>query len=130
MGSQRFGWTQREEADEGQSAALFHFSSLAHSHRLPPAIRSALVCSDSVLRPCQLKTRSSLFSAVSSFVVAQHPYQTPEIIELPIQQGHKSYLEWIKSSTKGQGREKDEDEGESWSKEESMRECTQSDCGC
>ena len=45
--------------------------------------------------------------------MANHPYQTPEIIELPIQQGHKSYLEWIKTSTKGEKkRRRGQEEGE------------------
>ena len=47
-----------------------------------------------------LKTRSELFGEVAQFVKANHPYQVPEIIELPIQQGYKDYLQWIKENTK------------------------------
>lgn len=47
-----------------------------------------------------LKTRSSLFEQVSSFIKLNHPYQVPEIIQLPIQQGSKDYLQWINENTK------------------------------
>jgi len=46
-----------------------------------------------------LKTRASLFQRVKQFVTENHPYQTPEIIELPIQQGHQPYLDWIRDNT-------------------------------
>jgi periplasmic divalent cation tolerance protein len=49
-----------------------------------------------------LKTRASLFPAVRDFVRENHPYQTPEIIELPIQQAHQPYLDWIRDNTVGQ----------------------------
>ena len=97
-------WAWRQETAGGLGGAALFTSLLSLILAVSPSvIRSALgVCSHLACRHFQLKTRSSLFSAVSTFVVANHPYQTPEIIELPIQQGHKSYLEWIKSSTKGE----------------------------
>jgi uncharacterized protein involved in tolerance to divalent cations len=52
-----------------------------------------------------LKTRSALFGEVCSCVRAEHPYEVPECIELPIQQGHKAYLEWIGGNTKELGGE-------------------------
>lgn len=47
-----------------------------------------------------LKTRSSLFPLVADFVKQNHPYETPEIVQLPIEQGNKAYLDWISTSTK------------------------------
>ena len=37
----------------------------------------------------------SIFEAV----VGLHPYETPEVIALPIVEGSARYLEWISSST-------------------------------
>lgn len=47
-----------------------------------------------------LKTRSSLFPLVADYVKQNHPYETPEIVQLPIEQGNKPYLDWISVSTK------------------------------
>lgn len=47
-----------------------------------------------------IKTQSCLFSAVESEIIALHPYDTPEIIAIDIQQGNKHYLNWIKGSLK------------------------------
>jgi periplasmic divalent cation tolerance protein len=30
-----------------------------------------------------------------------HPYDVPEVIELPIERGHAPYLEWIDASVGG-----------------------------
>lgn len=45
-----------------------------------------------------LKSKKSLFKKVESLVKSLHSYQTPEIIALPLTDGSKSYLDWIKSS--------------------------------
>lgn len=47
-----------------------------------------------------IKTRSSLFSRLSDFIKANHPYETPEIIQLPITRGLSSYLNWIHEMTR------------------------------
>jgi len=47
-----------------------------------------------------MKTRQSLFNDVAKFVKENHPYDVPEVIELPIEQGHKEYIDWIGESTK------------------------------
>lgn len=46
-----------------------------------------------------LKTRAELASAVIDAVVAHHPYETPEVITLPIAGGASGYLAWIDSVT-------------------------------
>lgn len=50
-----------------------------------------------------VKTRSGLFPEVCAVVRAHHPYQVPECIELPIQQGSKEYLAWIGENAKDIG---------------------------
>ena len=47
-----------------------------------------------------LKTRKSLFKKIEKAVKALHSYEVPEIIALPIIEGHKPYLKWVNESTK------------------------------
>ncbi len=42
-----------------------------------------------------LKTRYSVFQALTAVVKAQHSYSVPEIIALPVIAGQKDYLAWI-----------------------------------
>ncbi|KAI9122658.1 hypothetical protein K1719_006498 [Acacia pycnantha] len=48
-----------------------------------------------------IKTRQSLLEALTEHVKANHEYETPEVISLPITGGNLKYLEWIKDSTRG-----------------------------
>ncbi|GMH00237.1 hypothetical protein Nepgr_002076 [Nepenthes gracilis] len=47
-----------------------------------------------------IKTRESLLGALTEHVIANHEYETPEVIALPITGGSIPYLEWIKDSTR------------------------------
>ncbi|KAH6779060.1 Nitrogen regulatory PII-like [Perilla frutescens var. hirtella] len=47
-----------------------------------------------------IKTRESLLEALTEHVKANHEYEVPEVISLPITGGNLQYLEWIKKSTK------------------------------
>ncbi|BAS82682.1 Os03g0186950, partial [Oryza sativa Japonica Group] len=47
-----------------------------------------------------IKTRESLLDALTEHVKANHEYDVPEVIALPITGGNTKYLEWIKNSTK------------------------------
>ncbi len=46
-----------------------------------------------------IKTRAEHYLPVQQLVLANHPYELPEIIALPISQGLPAYLQWIESST-------------------------------
>ncbi|MDT7042033.1 divalent-cation tolerance protein CutA [Candidatus Nitronereus thalassa] len=46
-----------------------------------------------------LKTRMPLFNTLKKAITAQHSYDVPEIIALPIVQGSESYLSWIQDMT-------------------------------
>jgi periplasmic divalent cation tolerance protein len=46
-----------------------------------------------------LKTRSDLFERLRLEISSNHPYEVPEIIALPILEGHRPYLDWIKQVT-------------------------------
>jgi len=45
-----------------------------------------------------IKTRAERLPELRAAVVALHPYEVPEIVALPIQDGHAPYLEWIDQS--------------------------------
>jgi periplasmic divalent cation tolerance protein len=45
-----------------------------------------------------IKTTASRFEAMRDRVVELHPYDVPEVIALPITDGHAPYLEWVRSS--------------------------------
>ncbi|KAK3150698.1 hypothetical protein QOZ80_3AG0236530 [Eleusine coracana subsp. coracana] len=47
-----------------------------------------------------IKTRESLLNALTEHIKANHEYDVPEVISLPITGGNTKYLEWIKNSTR------------------------------
>lgn len=46
-----------------------------------------------------IKTRSAHYPALQAFIVAHHPYETPEIVQLPIMAGSAAYLAWVDAGT-------------------------------
>jgi periplasmic divalent cation tolerance protein len=46
-----------------------------------------------------LKTRSELTHRVIDTIVERHPYETPEVLAVPIVAGHADYLDWIDDVT-------------------------------
>lgn len=49
-----------------------------------------------------IKTSRELFEELHSAVERIHPYETPELIALPIADGAERYLEWLSGSLKSQ----------------------------
>ncbi|KAL3825248.1 hypothetical protein ACJIZ3_021277 [Penstemon smallii] len=47
-----------------------------------------------------IKTRESHLEALTQHVKANHEYEVPEVIALPILGGNLQYMEWIKNSTR------------------------------
>ena len=45
-----------------------------------------------------MKTTAARFEALREAVVELHPYDVPEVVELPIERGHAPYLDWIDAS--------------------------------
>jgi periplasmic divalent cation tolerance protein len=50
-----------------------------------------------------IKTRADRFAALREALVSLHPYEVPEVIALPIADGHQPYLEWLDESVKEGG---------------------------
>lgn len=46
-----------------------------------------------------IKTRSALYPALEAFIRARHPYETPEVVQLPITAGSATYLAWLEGNT-------------------------------
>jgi periplasmic divalent cation tolerance protein len=46
-----------------------------------------------------LKTTPENYSALEAAIVANHPYDTPEIIQLPVEEGLAKYLKWMQMET-------------------------------
>lgn len=46
-----------------------------------------------------IKTRRSLFEQVRRCVRELHPYELPEIIALPLEEGDAGYLDWVRECT-------------------------------
>ena len=47
-----------------------------------------------------IKTKAALYPEVEAYLRANHPYETPEILWLPIAAGFAGYLAWIDAETK------------------------------
>ncbi|KAM4760808.1 protein CutA isoform 2-T2 [Cyanocitta cristata] len=45
-----------------------------------------------------VKTRTSKIGELSNYVRSIHPFETPEVISLPIDQGNPLYLKWIEEN--------------------------------
>lgn len=47
-----------------------------------------------------VKTKESLVKNLETFILENHPYETPQIITVPILGGSKDYLDWLDEETK------------------------------
>jgi len=68
------------------------------------AIRSRYAWEGEVRREAEqllrIKTREALFEPVRARIRAMHPYDTPEIIALPVVAGDRDYLGWLGEVTR------------------------------
>lgn len=46
-----------------------------------------------------IKSRKSVFNELKDAILDLHSYDLPEIIMLPVEEGYKNYLDWIKKNT-------------------------------
>lgn len=49
--------------------------------------------------PLLIKTRAALLRPLEAAILAEHPYELPEIIAVPITDGLDRYLHWIAAET-------------------------------
>ena len=43
-----------------------------------------------------VKTTAARFPALKERVLALHPYELPELVAVPVAQGHEAYLDWVR----------------------------------
>lgn len=48
-----------------------------------------------------IKTRADRFDALREALVALHPYEVPEVLALPVVDGHQPYLDWLDDNVNG-----------------------------
>ncbi len=46
-----------------------------------------------------IKTRAALYNELEEFIRQNHGYETPEIVQLPVERGFSRYLGWIDENT-------------------------------
>jgi len=46
-----------------------------------------------------MKTTEIRYTQLSKFILQQHPYETPELIALPVTQSTQEYLSWVIKET-------------------------------
>ena len=50
--------------------------------------------------PVLIKTTRDRYAELESAIRARHPYEVPEIIAWPIEQGFEAYLNWVERETR------------------------------
>lgn len=48
---------------------------------------------------CLMKTRAELYGRLEELLLREHPYETPEVVALPIVRGSEGYLSWLMEET-------------------------------
>ena len=44
-----------------------------------------------------IKARTALYPLIEDFITRNHPYEVPEIVRVPVEDGLEKYLNWIDS---------------------------------
>ncbi|MQS13049.1 divalent-cation tolerance protein CutA [Streptomyces kaniharaensis] len=50
-----------------------------------------------------LKTRAELADRLGAFLTERHPYETPEVVAVPVVAGSPGYLAWVTAETSSAG---------------------------
>lgn len=50
--------------------------------------------------PLLIKTTPDRYEALQAAILESHPYELPEILAVPVQQGFESFLDWMNDETR------------------------------
>jgi periplasmic divalent cation tolerance protein len=79
-------------------------ASLAACVNVVPGVRSIYRWNDAVQADEEalmiIKTTVARLEAAREHLVALHPYEVPEVVALPVADGHHPYLSWVASATR------------------------------
>jgi periplasmic divalent cation tolerance protein len=84
--------TARRLARSAVAARLIACANLVPNLESHYRWQGKIECSREVL--LVLKTTRARLGALEKFILAQHPYATPEFVVMPVTGGAKGYLEW------------------------------------
>ena len=77
---------------------------LAACANLVPGVESHYWWKGKICRGAEIlmvmKTSRTKLKVLEKFVIAEHPYDTPEFVVLPIDSGSRRYLKWVEESMK------------------------------
>lgn len=48
-----------------------------------------------------IKTTGACLAALERRLLELHPYEVPELIAVPVAQGHEAYLDWVRQQSRG-----------------------------
>ena len=87
----------------GEMAKRVVEEKLAACANLFPALRSVYRWNGKVQDENEvlvlLKTRQQHYERLKSRILELHPYDVPEVLAIPVEQGHQAYLDWIARET-------------------------------
>lgn len=70
-----------------------------------PGVASTYCWQDQVTTDAEelllIKTVASRFAALKTRLLELHPYDLPELIAVPVAQGHDAYLDWVRTHADG-----------------------------
>jgi periplasmic divalent cation tolerance protein len=46
-----------------------------------------------------MKTRADVYERLQRFICEHHPYDVPEILQIPVRSGYGPYLSWVNDNT-------------------------------
>jgi periplasmic divalent cation tolerance protein len=76
---------------------------LAACANILPALRSIYRWEDKIQDENEvlvlLKTQKTHLARLTARILELHPYEVPEVLAIPVEQGHPAYLEWIARET-------------------------------
>mgnify|MGYP006287955211 CR=1 FL=1 len=92
--------------DANSARALAHLlveSRLAACVNLLPAVQSIYHWQGAVEQASEttllIKTTRRHYAQLQQAIVSNHPYEVPEVIALPVSDGHLPYLRWVATET-------------------------------